>query len=94
MTQLPSPFAIRGPIGRHLDAVLTYWQELRRGAAEAPFADDVSLPRLKELCGKVFLLDAFAMPERFRFSVIEAGLKKADQERMLGRFIDEVDTRS
>jgi hypothetical protein len=86
-----TPFDITGPIGRRLDAVLTYWQDLRRGEAEIPFWDDLSMPAVRRLCGDVFLLDVFAQPERFRFGAVEVGLTTDDEARVAGRFIDELD---
>lgn len=91
MTKTLAPFAITRPIGHKLEAVLTYWQDLRRGAAEIPFWDDLTMPKVEHLCREVFLLEVFARPERFRLNEADVGLDKADQERILGRFIDEVD---
>jgi hypothetical protein len=91
MTQDSIPFAIRAPIAAKLDAVLSYWQDLRRGEAEVPFWDDLSLPEVRRLCSRVFLIDVFSKPERFRLSAAELDLAKQDLDRILGRFIDEVD---
>jgi hypothetical protein len=91
MTQTLSPFSIVRPLASKLDAVLSYWQNLRRGEAEIPFSDDLSMPSVKQLCSDVFLLDVFAAPERFRLSTAEIGLAKETQDQILGRFIDEVD---
>lgn len=90
MTQPVAPFAIIRPLAGPLDALLTYWQGLRRGAAEIPFWDDVDLTEAQRLGGEVFLLDVFAQPERFRFSILQQGVSRAEQEAILGRFIDEV----
>ncbi|WP_421932263.1 hypothetical protein [Phenylobacterium sp.] len=90
MTQPDAPFAIARPLGGQLDALLTYWQALRRGAAEIPFWDDVDLSQAQKIGGEVFLLDVFAQPERFRFSILQQGVSRAEQEAILGRFIDEV----
>lgn len=91
MTQSAPPFAIARPLGGQLDALLTYWQDLRRGEAEIPFWDDIVMTEVERLSGEVFLLDVFAQPERFRLSILEVGLTASQQEAILGRFIDEVD---
>ncbi|MES2340357.1 MAG: hypothetical protein V4597_01665, partial [Pseudomonadota bacterium] len=82
MTQPVAPFAIVRPLAGPLDALLTYWQGLRRGAAEIPFWDDVDLTEAQRLGGEVFLLDVFAQPERFRFSILQQGVPRAEQEAM------------
>ncbi|HWA63075.1 MAG TPA: hypothetical protein VG939_16970 [Caulobacteraceae bacterium] len=86
-----APFAISGPIAGRLDAVLAWWQDLRRGSAEVPFADDIVMPDFERLCPRMFLLEVFAKPERFRLAIAEVGLSDADRDRVLGRFLDEVD---
>lgn len=91
MTGLLTPFSIVGPITPRLDAVLEYWQELRRGSAEIPFSDDVDLLAVRPLCREIFLLDVFSDPERFRLSIAELSIAAGGADHILGRFIDEVD---
>jgi len=86
-----SPFAIAGPITPRLDAVLTYWQELRRGQAEMPFWDDIDLGAVRGLCREILLLETPGGPERFRLAILELSIPAADRDQILGRFIDEVD---
>ncbi|HEX5378584.1 MAG TPA: hypothetical protein VFW47_08410 [Phenylobacterium sp.] len=90
MTQDYSPFAINRPLRGHLETLISYWRDLRRGEAEIPFWDDIVLPDVKRLCGDVFLLDVFSGPERFRLNVAEIGLPQAEQDEILGKFIDDV----
>jgi hypothetical protein len=90
MAKTNAPFAIFGHIGPKLEAVLAYWRALRRGAADMPFADDLSIPSVEHLGSEVFLLDVFVRPERFRLSEAAVGLTMQDEDRILGKFIDEV----
>ena len=57
-----------------LRRVPSYWESLKRGENEMPFWDDVKLPALPDLIGRLMLIDVFANPERFRFSFVEAEL--------------------
>lgn len=91
MPQPTPPFAITGPIGPALDALLSDWQDLRRGEADVPFWDDLSMPQARKRCGEIFLLDVFERPERCRLAAAEVGLSQEDMDRVLGHFIDEVD---
>ena len=86
-----TPFSIVGPITPRLDSVLTYWQELRRGEAEMPFWDDIDLKAVRGLCREILLLDVPGGPERFRLAIAELSIEPADRDRILGRFIDEVE---
>lgn len=91
MTKSDGPFSIAGLEGPRLERVLAHWRELRRGNADIPFWDDLDLPAFRALCGDVFLLDVFEKPQRFRLSLVEAGLSAENEAKVLGRFIDEVD---
>lgn len=91
MTTLTTPYAITGPISPRLDAVLSYWQDLRRGRAEMPFWDDIDLKAVRGLCREIVLLDVLSAPERFRLAIAELAMDADYRERIPGRFIDEVD---
>jgi hypothetical protein len=90
-TALASPFSIVAPIPPQLDAVLTYWQDLRRGEAEIPFADDIDLAALRPTCRELLVLEVFSRPERFRLNIADIGMARGDRDQVLGRFIDEID---
>lgn len=91
MTKLTSPYSIVAPIPRQLDAVLSYWRELRRGQADMPFADDVDLAAIRPLCRELLVLDVFLLPERFRLGIADVGMPPEQRGGVLGRFIDEVE---
>jgi hypothetical protein len=84
-----TPFAIDAALGPRLAAVLEYWRGLRRGEAEAPFADDIDMAQVRALADNVFVLGVFAKPERFRLDLARTPGAPA-VEAITGRFIDEV----
>lgn len=97
MTQAHSPDAAR----RHpfpaperlppdLDRVRAYWRGLLRGSATIPFWDDVKLIDLPDLAERLFLVDAFEKPERFRLNYVG----EAIGENLAGLFADETDLAS
>jgi hypothetical protein len=90
MVHASQPFAVTHPVAASLDAVLSYWQDLRRGEASIPFWDDLRLADAKATGAEVFLVDVFATPERFRFAEIDMALDAGARDAVLGRFIDEV----
>ena len=71
--------------------VLSYWKKLRRGQAKIPFSDDI---KLSELLGReidLILLDAFAKPQRYRFSIVGNNVFKAYGKDIAGIFLDELE---
>ncbi len=80
------------PLPRRLPADLVrvrdYWKGLLRGAADMPFWDDAKLSDLPELSDRLFLIDVFDQPERFRFGAIGGALGGA---RLAGMFIDQAE---
>ena len=85
-----APFAIDEALGPRLDALLTYWRGLRRGETSIPFADDIDMAMVRDLCGDVFVLGVFEKPERFRLDLAQTPRAPEIQDTLLGRFIDEV----
>jgi hypothetical protein len=72
--------------------VLTYWNGLKRGANEIPFADDLSLNALSRHADHVFLIDVFEKPRRFRVNHLGATVKALyDHNNLSGRFLDELE---
>lgn len=80
------PFSIPQDLPPDLARVLAYWRGLLRGEAEMPFADDLNLAHLPDLTPRLFLIDVFERPMRFRVGKAGAGLGLGDAE---GRFLDE-----
>ena len=91
MTRHVSPFPIEGPLSPSLDRALDYWRNLLRGGATVPFADDVDMGRVQELCGEVFVLGVFQKPERFRLELARTPHAPAVERELQDRFIDDVD---
>ncbi|HZV04812.1 MAG TPA: hypothetical protein VE999_06990 [Gemmataceae bacterium] len=81
-----NPFELPDRLETSLQAVLAFWQGLRRGQNGMPFGDDLLLPQLSELPGKLFLLAVFAPPERFRIEFLNSALPAA----ATGKFLDEL----
>jgi hypothetical protein len=85
------PFPLPERLSPSLQPVYSYWQGLRRGGNDIPFWDDVTLSALPERADDLFLIDAFAMPERFR--IASAGQTMTALGAIGGRFADELDSR-
>ena len=81
------PYAAPARLSPDLARVKSYWKGLLRGAATMPFSDDLRLTDLPGLAERLFVIDVFEKPERFRFAVVGAGLAQAP---LAGRFLDEV----
>ena len=82
-----NPFELPDHLETRLQVVLAFWQDLRRGQNALPFSDDVRLPQLSELPGRVFLLAVFAPPERFRIEFLNAAMPVSSAT---GKFLDEL----
>jgi len=87
--KMKHPFGLHSHLSPDLARVLAYWRGLLRGAATMPFWDDAKLSDLPDLRDRLFLVDVFQQPERFRFGVMGAALQEADG--LSGRFLDETD---
>jgi hypothetical protein len=88
---MKQPFAVPAHLSPALCQVRDYWKSLLRGGAAMPFWDDAKLSDLPALADRLFLLDVFEQPERFRLGTIGAALGSQDKT---GVFIDhaELDT--
>jgi hypothetical protein len=82
-----NPFELPDHIETRLQAVLAFWQGLKRGQNDMPFSDDLRLPDLLELPGRLFLLAVFAPPERFRIEFSNAAMLGP---AVTGKFLDEL----
>jgi len=80
------PFDVPARLSPDLTRVRAYWRGLLRGEAKMPFWDDAKLSDLPDLIDRLFLIDAFQGPERFRFATVGGGI---GGEEMEGRFLDE-----
>lgn len=80
------PFAVPAHLSPDLTRIQAYWRGLLRGEAKMPFWDDAKLSDLPDLTDRLFLIDAFQGPERFRFAEVGAGIGGQEME---GRFLDE-----
>jgi hypothetical protein len=82
------PFAVPHDLPADLARVLAYWRGLLRGDADMPFADDLKPTDLPDLTGRLFQIDVFEHPTRFRVASVGADLGLGDAP---GRFLDEVE---
>ena len=82
------PYALPAHLSPDLARVRDYWNGLLRGAAAMPFWDDAKLTDLPELSERLFLVDVFAQPERFRLNTIGAALNGSAEA---GTFLDHAD---
>jgi hypothetical protein len=86
----PDRFALPAKMERKLGEVHSYWQGLKRGQADIPFADDVKLAPLGRLAANVLLLDVFEGPQRFRFGIVGEAVSNSYGTNLEGQFVDEV----
>lgn len=80
------PYAPPVRLSPELARVQAYWRGLLRGGAEMPFWDDAKLTDLPDLADRLFLIDVFSPPERYRFATLGKALTGGD---LAGRFLDE-----
>ena len=74
-----------------LQEVLSSWKKLRRGQAKIPFSDDIKLSELLGRESDLVLLDAFAKPQRYRFSIVGKNVVKAYGKDVAGIYLDELE---
>jgi hypothetical protein len=84
-----NPYPLPGNLGAPLQAVLSYWHDLKRAGNEMPFWDDVKPSALPGPNDRLLLVDAFEKPERFRVNTIGTELDRAGGS-LRGKFIDEL----
>jgi hypothetical protein len=95
MTVSRRPYALPRKLEPGLARVLAYWQGLKRGEAEMPFADDVSLSALAKLAARLMLIEVLGKPVRLRcgFGVVGADIKRQYGGDLDGKFLDEIEPR-
>ncbi|NIX77542.1 PAS domain-containing protein [Microvirga terricola] len=86
-------FSVPDEIESLLKRVRAYWLSLRRGEANMPFSDDVDPSEVPELGDQLMLITAFESPDRFRFEIVGAQIRRHYGEPLAGRFTDEVEQR-
>jgi hypothetical protein len=88
------PFALPKVFDKNLARVFAYWEGLERADNDMPFWDDVKLSALPDLVDSLLLIDAFVLPERFRFRTVGKGLAQRYGEAVGGKFLDELELRA
>jgi hypothetical protein len=83
-------FALPTGLESKLSQVHSYWQGLKRGQADIPFADDVKLAPLGKLAADAILIDVFQGPPRFRFAIVGEAVSAPYGTALEGQFVDEV----
>jgi hypothetical protein len=92
VTPLQGPYALPTKLAPGLSRVLSYWRGLERREAQMPFWDDVKLSALPELADRLFLLEVFDRPLRFRFGfgLVGEAIKREYGGDVAGKFLDEI----
>lgn len=83
-------FTLPTKLAPTFDRVFAYWRDLKRADNNMPFWDDVKLSALGEAADHALLIDAFSLPERFRFNTLGKALAGEGRQSLNGRFLDEV----
>lgn len=86
--KMKPPYGLPARLSPDQTRVLAYWRGLLRGAATIPFWDDAKLTDLPDLADRLFLVDVFQQPERFRFGVVGEALAA---DGVAGLFLDETE---
>jgi hypothetical protein len=94
MIRSAAPFALPDKVEPDLARVQSYWEGLKRGAAEMPFWDDVNLTAIPQVSGRLMLIDVFDRPLRFRLGTIGEELQGQHGRDVVGKFLDEIEPRS
>lgn len=82
------PFGVPVHLSPDLTRVEAYWKGLLRGSAKIPFWDDAKLADLPDLADRLFLVDVFDRPQRFRFDLVGRALSG---DGLAGVFLDEAE---
>lgn len=91
---LTNPYPLPQQLSRDLSQVFNYWSNLRRAGNSIPFWDDLNLSALPGLTERLFLLDVFEKPERFRFNLVGKVLSERAGESPAGHFADSIKPRA
>ena len=87
------PFSIPPKLPSALARLHRYWIDLRRGDNAIPFSDDVNPSALADLSNNLMLMNVFANPQRFRFSLIGQEISAKLDPNIISKFADEFEAR-
>jgi hypothetical protein len=90
MKKPTAPFSMPETVETKLGLVHAYWRDLKRGANEIPFSDDVILGELADLQMETMLIEVFENPLRFRFDIVGQKILDRYAKTITGKFVDEV----
>jgi hypothetical protein len=93
MTTSTAPFPLPRRLEPDLARLRAYWDGLKRGEADMPFADDVNPSAIPALAGRLILIEVFDKPMRFRLGMLGEELKQRHGGDIVGEFLDEIDAR-
>lgn len=82
-------FALPETLCPDLQRAFDYWDGLKRADNSMPFWDDLKLSALGDLASRLFLIDVFEKPQRFRMNTIGPDVAVTDGAALRGKFIDE-----
>ena len=93
MSKAPStaPFSLPEKLAPGLAHVHAYWEDLKRGAANMPFADDVNIATMPDMAGRLMLIEVFDKPVRFRLAMLGEQIKGRNGDDAVGKFLDEIE---
>jgi hypothetical protein len=86
-----SPFPLPERLPRELALVRDYWEGLKRGEADMPFADDLDPSALSSLEGRLLLIEVFESPLRFRVTSLGHDIRVHYGSDLSGKFLDELE---
>jgi hypothetical protein len=89
----PLSYALPQTVAPDLARVKAFWENLKRGEADIPFADDLDLSKLQELATGIVLVAVFDDPLRFRFEWLGQAVEQRYGAPLKGEFSDEVEPR-
>ncbi|WP_253711087.1 PAS domain-containing protein [Bradyrhizobium sp. WD16] len=84
-----NPYCLPPKLEADLSLLLGYWDGLKRGDAEMPFADDVDPTALPNPDGMI-LIEVSETPMRFRVAMAGAEIRKICGDVLAGAFLDEI----
>jgi hypothetical protein len=83
-------YSVPDQIEPNLRHIKAYWDGLKRGENNIPFADDLNLEALSGYATCLTVIDAFDEPIRFRFAITGKTVATRYGSDMDGRFLDEM----
>ena len=86
-------FSLPGELDDTLTQILAYWNGLKRGNAEVPFADDVKLGDIWKLSNKVVLVRILPTPRQFRLDIAGRQLIRMYGGDLAGKLVGELPVR-